>query len=97
MRKFLVSLALVLFVAAFAFSVYVVNQDQFITFKYVFDIEWTANIATFLFLTFVIGMIVGALLVSFSLLGQKMKTGKANRQLKKVEKEVEGLRAASPD
>ncbi len=97
MRKFLLSIFVVLVWGFFAFSVYLMNQEQTMTFKYIFGIEWTGHIATYMFVTFILGMLIGALIVSLSLFGQKLKTGKANRQLKKVEKEVEGLRAAVPE
>ena len=45
-------------------------------------------------LTFLVGLICGALILFTSLMGQKVKTSMANRRLKKVEREVEGLRAA---
>lgn len=53
--------------------------------------------AAFMFGTFILGLASGALLLSFSLLGQKLKTGQAKRKLKKAEKEVEGLRAMPPE
>ena len=40
-----------------------------------------------------VGMVLGALLTSFSLIKSKMVTKKAKRDLSKVEKEVENLRA----
>ncbi len=58
-----------------------------------FQIEW--SLAAIVLSAFVAGLLIGLLLVSVSLFGQKVKTGKAKRDLKKVEKEVENLRMAS--
>lgn len=42
---------------------------------------------------FFIGMILGVLLMTMSVFKNKRQVGKATRDLKKVEKEVENLRA----
>jgi len=91
--KYIVAIAIIVLIGLYAFALNIMNSDP-VTLKLFPSFEWQLSTAVFLLGTFVAGLISGALLLSFSLLGQKLKTGKAKRQLKKAEKEVEGLRAA---
>lgn len=92
--KYIVAFAIIVLFGLYAFFLNLMNSDL-ITLKFLPSFEWQLSTATFLLGTFVLGLLSGALLVSLSLVNQKLKTGKANRQLKKIEKEVEGLRAMS--
>ncbi len=84
-----------LVLSVFAYSVNLQNPEL-ITLKYYFGIEWSIKVATLLLCTFLVGLFVGAFVMSLSLIGQKFRTGKVSRKLKKVEREVESLRAAPP-
>lgn len=94
--KIILAIATIVILFFLSASVYLKNSEL-ITLEYYFGIEWSVNVATLLLCSFLVGLFVGAMLVSFSLMGQKLKTGRAHRQLKRVEKEVEGLRAAPVD
>ncbi len=94
--KLIFAIVIIVIFTIFAISVNVQNPGA-IAVKYYFGIEWSMKLATLILCTFVSGLFTGAALVGFSLIGQKFKTGRAKRKLNKVEKEVEGLRAASTD
>ncbi len=95
--KYILAILILLIPALYSFGLFVMNSGASITLKVLPSVEVTYGAATFFLLTFLSGLIVGALIVSLSLLGQKFKTGRAKRELKKVEKEVEGLRATSTE
>lgn len=90
--KYIFALAVTALVGFYAFALNIMNEAV-ISLRLFPSVELQLSTATFLLGTFVAGLLGGALIVSFSLVGQKLKTGQAKRQLKKVEKEVEGLRA----
>lgn len=94
--KYILTIVLLVAVIFLAVSFTFMNADP-VKLSLLPSVEVEQSLALIIFISFVVGLLVGALLVSFSLIGQKLKTGKANRQLKKVEKEVEGLRAAPVD
>lgn len=91
--KYIFGIAILVLLSIFAYSVNLQNPEL-ITLKYYFGVEWSIKVATLLLCTFLIGLFVGAFVVSLSLLGQKFRTSLVSRKLKKVEKEVESLRAA---
>lgn len=69
------------------------KNPQAVTFNYYFNIHWETKLMLLLSVTFVLGLLLGALLMSFKLFASKRETGKTKRALAKVEKEVENLRA----
>ncbi len=89
--KRIFNLLLILIFALLGFVLHLKNSEQ-VAFSFPF-IEWDAPLGLLLLLFFVIGVILGACLMSLSLMKSKLAGNKAKRQLAKVEKEVENLRA----
>ncbi len=92
MKKIL-SLILFLLFFVFALTLNLKNPDA-VTLKYYFGFEREVQLFVVLLVPFVIGMLLGVLLMSVSVMRNKMQTGKTKRELAKVEKEVQNLRAA---
>lgn len=92
MKKVL-SIILFLVFALFALTLNLKNPDV-VTLRYYFDIEREVDLFIVLLVPFVVGMLLGVLLMSFTLVRTKMQVGKTKRELAKVEKEVQNLRAA---
>ncbi|MBL4672983.1 MAG: LapA family protein [Arenicella sp.] len=93
MKKVL-SIILFLVFALFALTLNLKNPDA-VTLRYYFDIEREVDLFVVLLVPFVVGMLLGILLMSFSVVRTKMQVGKTKRELAKVEKEVQNLRAAA--
>ena len=89
--KLILWVLLFLFVAAFSASVYMENREL-ISVKYL-HLEGEIKIFWLLIVPFIIGLLMGALLMSFSVLKQKRRFSIEHKKLSKVEKEVENLRA----
>jgi len=89
--KLILWVLLFLFVAAFSASVYIENREL-IPVKYL-HLEGEIKIFWLLIVPFIIGLLMGALLMSFSVLKQKRRFSIEHKKLSKVEKEVENLRA----
>ena len=62
--------------------------------RYYFDLEREVDLFVVLLVPFVVGMLLGLLLMSFSVVRNKMQVGKTKRELARVEKEVQNLRSA---
>ncbi len=92
--KRLFTFCLFLVIAVFAFTLSWQNPGS-ITLKYYFGIEREVGLFLVIMIPFIIGVVLGALLLSFSLVRSKLQFSSAKRSLAKIEKEVEGLRAAS--
>lgn len=92
MKKVL-SIILFLVFALFALTLNLKNPDV-VTLRYYFDIEREVDLFIVLLVPFVVGMSLGVLLMSFTVVRTKMQVGKTKRELAKVEKEVQNLRAA---
>jgi len=92
MKKVL-SIILFLVFALFALTLNLKNPDV-VTLRYYFDIEREVDLFVLLLVPFIVGMFLGVLLMSFSVVRTKMQVGKTKRELAKVEKEVQNLRAA---
>jgi uncharacterized membrane protein YciS (DUF1049 family) len=92
MKKIL-SIILFLIFALFALTLNLKNPDA-ITLRYYFNIEREVDLFLVLLVPFVVGMLLGILLMSFTVVRTKMQVGKTKRELAKVEKEVQNLRAA---
>lgn len=90
MKKIFTLLLFIVFVLLVVVLV-IKNQEQ-VLFSFPF-IELEAQLGLLMLAAFIGGIGVGALFMSFSLLKSKMVGSKAKRQLAKVEKEVENLRA----
>lgn len=91
--KKLLSLILFLLFAVFAFSLNLKNPDS-VTLNYYFGLQAQVDLYIVLLVPFVIGLLLGVLLMSLSVVRNKMVVGKTKRKLAKVEKEVQNLRAA---
>jgi len=61
--------------------------------NYYFDLQAEAPLVLVLTATFLLGLILGWLLMGFSVIKNKRQVGKAKKELAKVEKEVQNLRA----
>lgn len=92
MKKIL-SIILFLAFALFALTLNLKNPDP-VTLRYYFGIENQVDLFVVILIPFAIGMLLGVLLMSFSIVRNKMQVGKTKRELAKVEKEVQNLRAA---
>lgn len=92
MKKVL-SIILFLVFAMFALTLNLKNPDP-VTLSYYFGIERQVDLFVVLLIPFATGMLLGVLLMSFSIVRNKMQVGKTKRELAKVEKEVQNLRAA---
>lgn len=90
--KKLIALSLFLIFGFIAFTVNLKNP-QTVTFDYYFNIHWETQLMLLLSIAFVLGLLLGALMMSFKLFASKREIGKTKRSLAKVEKEVENLRA----
>lgn len=91
MKRFAYLILFLLF-ALFALSINLKNP-QTVTLLYYFDISWEAPVVLVLTVTFVAGLLLGWLFMSLSVFKNKRQVGKARKELAKVEKEVENLRA----
>lgn len=89
--KRLFYLLVFLIFALFAFTLSLKNP-QTIPVSYYFDVSWDTPLFLVIMVPFFIGMVLGVLLMSFSVFKNKREVGKTNRKLKKMEKEVENLR-----
>ena len=92
MKKVL-SIILFLVFALFALTLNLKNPDA-VTLRYYFDLEREVDLFVVLLVPFVVGMLLGLLLMSFSVVRNKMQVGKTKRELARVEKEVQNLRSA---
>lgn len=92
MKKVL-SIILFLVFALFALTLNLKNPDA-VTLRYYFGFESQVDLFVVILVPFAIGMLLGVLLMSFSVVRNKMQVGKTRRELAKVEKEVQNLRAA---
>jgi putative membrane protein len=89
--KRLVYLFLFLLVAVFTLTLNIQNP-QLVSLNYYFNVHWEAPLALLLMATFIIGLICGWLLMTWSVVKNKRQVGRANKKLAKVEREVENLR-----
>ena len=89
--KKIFNLLLVLIFFLLGFVLHIENPDP-VSFSFPF-IEWDAPLGLLLLLAVFTGLILGASLMSMSLFKSKLAGSKAKKQLVKVEKEVENLRA----
>ena len=92
MKKIL-SIILFLVFALFALTLNLKNPDP-VTLRYYFGLEREVDLFVVLLVPCAIGMLLGVLLMSFSVVRNKMQVGKTKRDLAKIEKEVQNLRAA---
>ena len=92
MKKIL-SIILFLVFALFALTLNLKNPDA-ITLRYYFGFENQVDLFVVILVPFAIGMLLGVVLMSFSVVRNKLQVGKTKRELAKVEKEVQNLRAA---
>jgi len=90
--KLIVLLSVLVVLTAIATSIQLKNPDS-IDISYYFGFSQSVPLYILLFGPFLIGLITGALLMSVSVVKNKMKTRSEHNKLIKVEKEVENLRA----
>lgn len=91
MRK-LFSFLVVIFFLLLGSVLHLKNQE-IVLFSFPFIQQLEVPLGLLLLIAIIVGMILGALLMSFSLVKSKMVGNKAKRNLAKAEKEVENLRA----
>ena len=92
MKKILFFIVFIFFVV-FALTLNIKNPGQ-VTLNYYFGIQRELDLYLVLIAPFAVGLILGALLMSISVIRNKAQVGKTKRKLSKVEKEVDNLRAA---
>ena len=93
MVKFIISLLLFLLFVVFAVTLNLKNPES-ITFNYYFGIKKELALYIVLIAPFIVGLLLGVILMSISVVRNKAQVGKAKRALSKVEKEVDNLRSA---
>jgi len=91
--KTVLSIILFLVFALFALTLQLKNPDQ-VTLHYYFGLQKEIDLFVVLLVPFVVGMVLGVLVMSFSVVRNKVQVGKTKRELIKIEKEVQNLRAA---
>ena len=91
MKKLFYILILLVF-AEFAFTLNLSNPGTILV-KYYFGISLELPLFIVLMAPFFIGMILGVLVMSLSIIKNKRRVGVAKKALVKVEKEVQNLRA----
>lgn len=89
--KKLFTLLLVLIFVLLGFVLHLKNPDA-VAFSFPF-VQFEAPLGLLMLVSLLIGLVLGALLMTMSLFRSKLDGSKAKRQLAKVEKEVENLRA----
>jgi len=90
--KRILTIILFLAFAVFALTLNLKNPDS-VTLRYYFGFEQEFDLFLVLFIPFAVGVILGVLLMSLSVMKNKVQLGKVRRDVGKLEKEVEGLRA----
>ena len=90
--KRILTLFLFLLFAVFALTLNLQNPDS-ITLKYYFGFEQQIDLFLVLFIPFAFGLLLGVLMMSLSLMRNKLEISRTKRDLARVEKEVENLRA----
>lgn len=75
------------------FILLILENSVPVTFNFYF-IEIETKLYWAIIVPFCLGSIFGVILMSLSVMRNKLKVGKTKRQLNKVEKEVQNLRAA---
>lgn len=90
MKKIIYATILVLFfLAALTLNL---KNPQPVTISYYFGLEWHTSLVIALSAAFVLGMLLGWLIMAGSVVKSKRRAGKARKQLAKAEKEVNNLR-----
>jgi uncharacterized membrane protein YciS (DUF1049 family) len=92
MKKLIFSVFIFLLFLVLALSINMRNPGS-ITLNYYFGWQVQVDLFVVIFVPFLLGLVFGALLMSVSVFRNKMAAGRSKRQLAKVEKEVENLRA----
>lgn len=90
--KKLFSIILLIAFAIF-FILLILENSSLVTFNFYF-IQYETQLFAIMIVPFILGLLFGVLLMSLSVVRNKMQVGKAKRQLNKAEKEVQNLRAA---
>lgn len=90
--KRIFTIILFLLFAVFALTLNLKNPDS-VTLRYYFGFEQEFDLFLVLLIPFTFGVVLGVLLMSLSVMKNKVKLGKARRDVNKLEKAVEGLQA----
>ena len=91
MKKLFSIILLILF--AVVFILLILENTELVTFNFYF-LQYETQLFVAIIIPFILGLLVGVLIMSLSVMRNKMQTGKTKRQLNRVEKEVQNLRAA---
>ncbi len=73
------------------------NLDQYVTIHFFQKVYPNINLIVVIFITFFIGMIVGAIILSYQILGIRSEVRMLRREKGKMLKELDGLRNLSID
>ena len=91
--KLISSIVLLLVFVIFAATLNMANPDP-VAIKFYIGFDQEVHIFMLLAVPFAIGLVLGVVIMSISVMRNKMKVGKTKRELSKVEKEVQNLRSA---
>ena len=69
-----------------------IKNPQSVVVDYYFGIQWDGPLVWLLVITFILGLVMGWLLMLVSVFKNKREAGKTRKELAKVEREVENLR-----
>lgn len=89
--KKIFSIALLVALSIF-FILLIKENTSEVTFGFYF-IQYEGALFKVILMSFIVGLLFGVLIMSLSVMRNKLQVGKAQRQLSKVEKEVQNLRA----
>ncbi len=89
-KLFYAVVVIIIFAIAFTLNL---KNPQALTLYYYFGIEWQTSLMWALTAAFGVGLLIGWLIMTVSVLKNKRQVGKAKKQLAKAEQEVENLRA----
>lgn len=91
--KKLLALSILFVFTLFSYSISMKNPDS-VTLTYFGGLKVEVELFLVLFTPFAIGMLLGVLIMSVSVLRNKLRAGTAARKLVKAEQEVDNLRSA---
>lgn len=84
---------LVFLLVAFLVVTLALKNDSLVEINYYFDIQYKVGVFLLLALPFLTGLLLGVLVMTFSVFKHKRRCSVERKKLYKVEKEVENLRA----
>ena len=90
--KRIATIVVFLLFLVFALTLNLKNPET-VTLRYYFDFEQEFDLFLVLFIPFASGLLLGVLMMSFSLMRKKMDASKAKKDLERCQQEIQNLRA----